>query len=81
MLDAGAYSDHKVDISLTCHPGPNRDSALGRTTAYASFKVEYFGKEAHAAAAPWNGINALDALSKFWWRVIWVSVLNSRFYC
>jgi len=24
--------------------------------------VEYFGKEAHAAARPWDGINALDAL-------------------
>jgi len=66
LLDAGAYSDHKVDINLTSHPGPNRDSALVRTTAYLRFKVEYFGKEAHAAAAPWNGVNALDALSKFW---------------
>lgn len=33
-----------------------------RTAAYQSFKVEYFGKEAHAAARPWDGINALDAL-------------------
>lgn len=68
LLDAGAYSDHKVDINLTSHPGPRRDSVLGKTTAYSNFKVEYFGKEAHAAAAPWEGINALDALSKFWLR-------------
>lgn len=33
-----------------------------RTSAFSAFKVEYFGKEAHAAAAPWEGINALDAL-------------------
>jgi metal-dependent amidase/aminoacylase/carboxypeptidase family protein len=33
-----------------------------RTAAYSSFEVEYHGKEAHAAAAPWEGINALDAL-------------------
>lgn len=33
-----------------------------RTAAYTSFRVEYYGKEAHAAAAPWEGINALDAL-------------------
>lgn len=33
-----------------------------RTAAYQSFRVEYFGKEAHAAARPWDGINALDAL-------------------
>lgn len=32
------------------------------TSAFAAFRVEYFGKEAHAAAAPWEGINALDAL-------------------
>ena len=35
---------------------------MSRTTAYESFKIEYFGKEAHAAANPWLGINALDAL-------------------
>lgn len=33
-----------------------------RTSAYTSFSVEYFGREAHAAANPWLGINALDAL-------------------
>ncbi|KAI9051872.1 hypothetical protein LZ554_004129 [Drepanopeziza brunnea f. sp. 'monogermtubi'] len=62
LLDAGAYADHKIDISLISHPGKVADCALMRTNAYVSFKVEYFGKEAHAAAAPWEGINALDAL-------------------
>ncbi|KAG4444122.1 hypothetical protein IFR05_000351 [Cadophora sp. M221] len=62
LLDAGAYSDHKVDINLISHPGKVADCALMSTNAYVSFKVEYFGKEAHAAAAPWEGINALDAL-------------------
>jgi amidohydrolase len=62
LLDAGAYSDHKVDINLITHPGKVADSVLVRTNAYINFKVEYFGKEAHAAAAPWEGINALDAL-------------------
>jgi metal-dependent amidase/aminoacylase/carboxypeptidase family protein len=33
-----------------------------RTSAYSAFKVEYHGREAHAAAEPWRGINALDAL-------------------
>lgn len=33
-----------------------------RTAAYTDFKVEYFGREAHAAANPWLGINALDAI-------------------
>jgi metal-dependent amidase/aminoacylase/carboxypeptidase family protein len=62
LLDAGAYSDHKVDINLISHPGNTPDAALTRTNAYKSFKAEYFGKEAHAAASPWMGINALDAL-------------------
>ena len=62
LLNAGAYSDHKVDISLIAHPGISPDSALVRTAAYSSFKVEYHGREAHAAARPWDGINALDAL-------------------
>lgn len=56
LLDAGAYSDHKVDISLIAHPGVTPDAALVRTAAYAGMKVEYFGKEAHAAARPWEGV-------------------------
>ncbi|KAH7320635.1 hypothetical protein B0I35DRAFT_351300 [Stachybotrys elegans] len=62
LLDAGAYSDYKCDVNLITHPGAVDDSALMRTTAYSGFKVEYFGREAHAAANPWLGINALDAL-------------------
>ncbi|KAI0593697.1 hypothetical protein F4775DRAFT_576853 [Biscogniauxia sp. FL1348] len=62
LLEAGAYRDHKVDINLISHPGVTRDGALMRTSAYIAFNVEYFGREAHAAASPWLGINALDAL-------------------
>ncbi|KAH9884705.1 hypothetical protein F4778DRAFT_774526 [Xylariomycetidae sp. FL2044] len=62
LLDAGAYRDHKVDLNLISHPGIVHDGALVRTAAYSAFKVEYFGREAHAAASPWLGINALDAL-------------------
>ena len=32
------------------------------TTAYQSLHVAYRGRESHAAANPWLGINALDAL-------------------
>lgn len=32
------------------------------TTGISTFKVEYFGVAAHAAANPWLGVNALDAL-------------------
>lgn len=62
LLRAGAYADHAVDVSLMAHPGIVADAALVRTAAYAAFRVEYFGREAHAAANPWLGINALDAL-------------------
>lgn len=47
---------------MISHPGTVPASVLVRTNAYVNFKVEYFGKEAHAAACPWEGINALDAL-------------------
>ncbi|KAK8096621.1 hypothetical protein PG999_012565 [Apiospora kogelbergensis] len=62
LLQAGAYKDHKVDLNLISHPGITRNHALTRTSAYMELRVEYFGREAHAAASPWLGINALDAL-------------------
>lgn len=49
-------------MSLISHPEVRPDAALMRTTASLHLKVEYFGREAHAAANPWLGINALDAL-------------------
>ncbi|ORY60934.1 uncharacterized protein BCR38DRAFT_349559 [Pseudomassariella vexata] len=62
LLRAGAFQDHGVDLSLISHPGVVHDRALVATTAYAQFRVEYFGRAAHAANSPWLGINALDAL-------------------
>ncbi|KAI1860591.1 hypothetical protein JX265_009054 [Neoarthrinium moseri] len=62
LLEAGAYRDYDVDINLISHPGITHECALVRTSAYTAFKVEYFGREAHAAASPWLGINALDAM-------------------
>ncbi|GME42252.1 Peptidase m20 [Neofusicoccum parvum] len=62
LIEAGAYKSHGCDINLISHPGITSDSAVMRTAAYRSFKVEYFGREAHAAACPWLGINALDGL-------------------
>ncbi|KAF9071529.1 hypothetical protein BDP27DRAFT_1446243 [Rhodocollybia butyracea] len=42
-------------------PGPQRTFDLGTTIAIQTFEVEYLGKSAHAGAAPWEGVNALDA--------------------
>lgn len=38
------------------------DGCFLPTTATSAFDVEYFGKSAHASMAPWEGINALDAM-------------------
>jgi len=38
------------------------DGCFLPTVACNSFDVEFFGKSAHASIAPWEGINALDAM-------------------
>jgi len=50
-----------LDAAMLTHPG-SRDAVYSQALACASLEVEYFGKEAHAAARPEAGINALDAL-------------------
>lgn len=64
MVNAGAYDD--VDVSLMHHASSESPGqAFVRTAALFDFTIEYFGKSAHAAASPWEGINALDASSIF----------------
>lgn len=61
MLEAGAYDG--VDVNLMSHPGNKSDNALVCTAAFQAFKVEYFGKAAHAAASPWEGVrNSIYAI-------------------
>ena len=57
MADRGAFDG--VDAALMVHPA---DAELTRMTTIAiqQLEVEYLGKAAHAAAAPWEGRNALD---------------------
>jgi amidohydrolase len=59
MVDAGLFAD--VDVVMMIHPGGR--NLLGRLalTAY-SVQIEFFGKPAHAAAKPEDGINALEAM-------------------
>jgi amidohydrolase len=59
MLDSGVFDD--VDTALMVHPG-NRTSPVSYSLASYPFKVEFFGKAAHAAIEPHEGINALDAM-------------------
>ena len=67
LLDAGVFDG--VDICLSSHPSSNRtvipqDIPLGESWSLAmvGFRYIYHGKAAHAAAAPEEGINALNSL-------------------
>jgi amidohydrolase len=69
LIDGGAYKD--VDACLMTHPmsgamfSTNKKGvtgiAYGTCVASAKFRVTFTGRTAHAAAAPHDGINALDA--------------------
>ncbi|CAK7270487.1 hypothetical protein SEPCBS119000_004116 [Sporothrix epigloea] len=67
LIKAGAYKG--VGACLMMHPttqavyGPESvyGDAFDRTLAITGFSVTFKGKPAHAALAPWDGINALDA--------------------
>ncbi|XP_069102697.1 xaa-Arg dipeptidase-like isoform X3 [Argopecten irradians] len=50
----------KIDVAMMSHPGPS-DSLLANTMAMDWVTVTYKGKASHAAAFPWEGVNALDA--------------------
>jgi amidohydrolase len=67
LLAAGAYKG--ADASLMVHPGPGhklsgpiRGVSYVRMLANVKMRVYFTGKEAHAAIAPWDGVNALDAV-------------------
>ena len=68
LIDAGAYEG--VDASLMTHPvagttfgtmGNATGISYGTCVASTKFRATFTGKPAHAAAAPHEGINALDA--------------------
>jgi amidohydrolase len=60
MLERGAFEG--VHAAMMVHPWPT--DRLGSTClAVAHFDVRFRGKEAHASAAPWEGVNAQDALT------------------
>lgn len=58
MGDRGAFDG--VDAALAIHPA-GTDLTEPTVIAIATFQVDYFGRSAHAAAAPHLGHNALDA--------------------
>ncbi len=60
MLDRGAFNG--VHAAMMVHPWPT-ERMTGACLAVAHFDVHFTGKEAHASAAPWEGVNALDAMT------------------
>jgi amidohydrolase len=60
MLDRGAFDG--VHAAMMIHPWPT-ERLTGACLAVAHFDVHFTGKEAHASAAPWQGVNALDAMT------------------
>jgi amidohydrolase len=60
LINAGYFDD--AHAALMIHPFPSeRLEAI--CLAVDHFDVFFAGKEAHASAAPWEGANALDALT------------------
>lgn len=59
MIEADAFED--IDAAVMLHPGLE-DCPAPRTLAARQLSVRFHGKAAHAAARPWEGINALDAM-------------------
>uniref|UniRef100_A0A3Q3LDT4 Peptidase M20 domain-containing protein 2 n=1 Tax=Mastacembelus armatus TaxID=205130 RepID=A0A3Q3LDT4_9TELE len=55
LLKAGAFND--VDLVFMAHPAQQDASFL----PCVAVSVKYYGKASHAAAYPWEGVNALDA--------------------
>jgi amidohydrolase len=58
LIDAGAFEG--VQAAMMVHPA-SADLMTMTTIAYQSLTARYYGRAAHAAAAPWQGTNALDA--------------------
>jgi len=59
LANAGIFDF--VDATMMFHPA-SKNLVLRPSLASAKLKIEFFGKASHAAAAPEEGINALDAM-------------------
>jgi amidohydrolase len=59
LVGKGVFDE--VDAAMMFHPA-SKNLVLRSSLASVKLKLEFFGKASHAAAAPEEGINALDAL-------------------
>ncbi len=60
LINAGVFDD--LAVSVMVHPGPV-DIAAARSLTLSAVRVIYRGKESHASAAPFLGVNAADAVT------------------
>ncbi|XP_058516841.1 xaa-Arg dipeptidase isoform X2 [Ochotona princeps] len=58
LIEAGAFQN--LDVVFMAHPS-QENAAYLPDVAEHDVTVRYYGKASHAAAYPWEGINALDA--------------------
>ncbi|XP_066468721.1 xaa-Arg dipeptidase [Tiliqua scincoides] len=58
LIEAGAFDG--LDVVFMAHPS-QEDAAYLPDVAEHDVTVKYYGKASHAAAYPWEGVNALDA--------------------
>jgi amidohydrolase len=59
LANAGVFNS--IDAAMMFHPA-SKNMVLRPSLASTEVKVEFFGKASHAAAAPEEGISALDAM-------------------
>ncbi len=59
LTQAGVFNN--IDAAMMFHPA-SKNMVLRPSLACSDLKVEFHGKASHAAAAPGEGINALDAV-------------------
>ncbi|HVB71503.1 MAG TPA: M20 family metallopeptidase [Acidimicrobiales bacterium] len=60
LINAGYFAD--IHAAMMVHPWPE-DRLNATCLAVDQFEVVFTGREAHASAAPWEGVNALDAMT------------------
>lgn len=66
LINAGAFAG--AAASMMIHPAPE-DEVDPVALAIKHVSVTFRGKDAHASAAPWEGINALDAFVQLYVNV------------
>lgn len=60
LIEAGYFD--AIDAAIMIHPMNETRIGTGTSLVARGLEFEFFGKPAHAAAAPYEGVNALDAV-------------------